>query len=199
MQDMQQGSKRPLIAVIALPIILSSSLNDLRMAYFKAGWYLIYTKPRQERKVTNQLVESNIQAYLPLTKERRQWSDRRKIIYQPMFPSYVFVYLNNLQEFYKGLGFEGTCCYVKSGKEAVSIRDTEVNYIRMLENNGENIEVSKDFFKVGQQLIIQQGPLSGLPCEVVQYKGKRRIIVRVVMLQRSIVADLPSSAFVQCV
>ena len=167
------------------------------MSNFRTGWYLIYTKPHQERKVANQLSEMNIQSYLPLKLERRKWSDRIKIIHSPIFPSYVFVQLKSVQEFFDGLSAEGSCCYVKFGNEAARMREDEIEAIRMIETNGENIEIADNSFQIGQHLVIQHGPLNGFPCEVIQYKGRKRILVRVAILQRSIMADLPYTAFSQ--
>jgi transcriptional antiterminator RfaH len=164
------------------------------MTNFKIGWHLIYTRPHQERKVATQLQEKDIQAYLPLTNEKRIWSDRIKIIHSPIFPSYVFVFLNNLQEYYNGIGTEGSCYFVKFDNQMARVSDSDISNIRMMEKSGENVEVTDNIFQTGQKLIIRRGLLSGLSCEVVQHKGKKRILVRVDMLQRHLVADLPFSA-----
>jgi hypothetical protein len=65
-----------------------------------------------------------------------------------------------------------------------------------MEKEGENIEVTDDGLQVGRQLVIGNGPLRGLSCEVVQHKGKNRILVRVSILKRSLLADIPFSAFI---
>ncbi|MGZ4023417.1 MAG: transcription termination/antitermination NusG family protein, partial [Flavisolibacter sp.] len=54
-------------------------------------WYAIYTRPRWEKKVAGLLVQKQIENYCPLNRVRRQWSDRVKIIEEPLFKSYVFV------------------------------------------------------------------------------------------------------------
>jgi transcriptional antiterminator RfaH len=169
------------------------------MSNFNEGWYLIYTRPQQERKVANRLLRTGIQTYLPLTRQQRKRSDRIKILHAVLFPSYLFVYLKNIQEYFEGINADGACYYVKSGSQAAKIHGDVINYIRMLENSGENLEVTDMVFKTGQQLVIQQGPLSGLSCEVIQYKGKERILVRVAILQRNILADLQYTSFVKCV
>lgn len=55
------------------------------------NWYAVYTKPRWEKKVAAILEEKGIENYCPLNKVVKQWSDRKKVILEPIFKSYVFV------------------------------------------------------------------------------------------------------------
>jgi transcription antitermination factor NusG len=55
------------------------------------AWYAVYTKSRTEKKVALRLQEAGIQAYCPVNKREKQWSDRRKVTEEPLFRSYVFV------------------------------------------------------------------------------------------------------------
>ena len=61
-------------------------------------WYVLHTKPRNEKKITTLLQNKGIHVYCPLREEIRQWSDRRKKVAEPVFKSYVFVYLNDYKE-----------------------------------------------------------------------------------------------------
>ena len=54
-------------------------------------WLAIYSRPRWEKKVNQLLVEKGFESYCPLNKVRRKWSDRMKIVEEPLFKSYVFV------------------------------------------------------------------------------------------------------------
>src|SRR5882757_2590237 len=55
------------------------------------NWYAVYTKPRWEKKVHSLLMASGIQSYCPMTKTKKQWSDRIMVVDEPLFKSYVFV------------------------------------------------------------------------------------------------------------
>lgn len=57
----------------------------------KKRWHAIYTKPRWEKKVFQLLLENGVEAYCPLNKVKRKWSDRIKLVEEPLFKSYVFV------------------------------------------------------------------------------------------------------------
>ena len=54
-------------------------------------WHVIYTKSKWEKKVEGLLLKANIESWCPVQKKERQWSDRKKIIEEPLFRSYVFV------------------------------------------------------------------------------------------------------------
>ena len=54
-------------------------------------WFVVYTIPRWEKKVALLLQQKGIEHYCPLNKVTRQWSDRRKIVVEPLFKGYVFV------------------------------------------------------------------------------------------------------------
>ena len=53
-------------------------------------WIAVYTKSRHEKVVIQELENKNIEAYCPIFKERRQWSDRKRWVEFPLFRSYVF-------------------------------------------------------------------------------------------------------------
>jgi transcription antitermination factor NusG len=55
------------------------------------AWFAVYTKSRMEKKVALRLQEAGIEAYCPVSKKRKQWSDRKKWVEEPLFRSYVFV------------------------------------------------------------------------------------------------------------
>ena len=56
-------------------------------------WFVLYTKPRNELKVTERLTAIGIDAYAPTKIEVRQWSDRKKKVTIPLLPSMVLVKL----------------------------------------------------------------------------------------------------------
>ena len=58
-------------------------------------WLAVYTRPRWEKKVNQLLSEKGVESYCPLNKVRRRWSDRMKIVEEPLFKSYVFVKVND--------------------------------------------------------------------------------------------------------
>jgi len=164
------------------------------MNNFIEGWYLAYTKPKHEKKVFEKLMEKQINSYLPTVKKVRKWSDRKKIIEEPLFPSYVFIYLKDASHYFTSLEQEGVLFYVRFGKKIARVNDDIVNNIKLVASHGYQLETSTDRLYEGQRIIIQDGPLTGLSCEMVRYKGKEKILVRVNLLNQNILADIPAQS-----
>ncbi|PZR05603.1 MAG: antitermination protein NusG [Flavobacterium psychrophilum] len=158
---------------------------------FSPGWYLLYTMPKQEKTVAKQLASWKIDYYLPMVKRRRKWSDRVKTIEFPLFPSYLFIYLKQLNDYYVGLDLKGVLQYVKCGKNLAKVSDDLISDLRAAIESGRIMEVIDDVLKKGDQLLIEGGPLAGLKGELIRYKNKELIIIRVTILKRSILLTLP--------
>ena len=129
-------------------------------------WYALYTKPRKEQKVAQQLEQLGFTVYLPLKTEIRQWSDRKKKVVVPLFSSYVFI---QIEESKRADVFiiDGILNYVFWLNKPALIRDDEMELMRRTidqPNNevfvaalqqGEMVELQQGFFK-GQQARIEQ-------------------------------------------
>ncbi|WP_212003971.1 UpxY family transcription antiterminator [Chitinophaga sp. HK235] len=166
------------------------------MTKFVPAWYLLYTKPKHERKVAEQLDRKNISLYLPMMKVARKWHDRTKIIDMPMFPSYIFVKLHNLEDYFYALHCDGTVRYVTDCKSSARVREEVIENLRLVVDRGIDIEVYPDNFNAGQRCMINEGIFGGIECEVVEYKNEQKVIVRIDLLHRSVLATLPCMSLV---
>jgi len=162
------------------------------MNKFHAGWYLFYTRPRHEKKVLSGLAKMEINSFLPTKKSIRNWHDRKKIIDEPLFPSYVFIYFQSTRDYFTGLGIEGVLYCVRSGKELARVNESVINNIRLVTEQDSEVEVSSERFRPGQRMVIREGALTGLFGEMVQCNGHQKILIRVQLLQRSLLVTLPS-------
>jgi transcription antitermination factor NusG len=91
---------------------------------------------------------------------------------------------------------EGSLYYVKTGKEIARVNETVVNNIKLATSQTKDIEVSDSFIQPGRQLVINKGVLTGLTCEVVRVDSKKKLLVRVDLLQRNILLSLSEENFV---
>jgi transcription antitermination factor NusG len=123
-------------------------------------WYAIYTKPRWEKKVHALLVEKGIECYCPLNKVHRKWSDRIKIVEEPLFKSYVFVRVNEEEKTPVRM-MSGVVNFVYwQGKPAV-IKDKEILVIRKFLNEYEDVEVRQPDVAADDMVVVNQGVLMG--------------------------------------
>ncbi|GIZ07420.1 UpxY family transcription antiterminator [Flavobacterium sp. UMI-01] len=119
------------------------------------NWYVVYTKPKWEKKVSEQLMKLQLECYCPLVIKERQWSDRKKKIEVPLFNSYVFVRLNEEE---RNLVFQssGVVRYLFwLGKPAI-VRDEEINTIKKWLEKSDAIEVMP--YQVGDKIKLKSGP-----------------------------------------
>jgi transcription antitermination factor NusG len=134
-------------------------------------WLAIYSRPRWEKKVNQLLVEKGFECYCPLNKVRRKWSDRVKLVEEPLFKSYVFVKVEDADRTAIRMT-PGVINFVYwEGKPAV-IKEKEINIIRRFLNEYENVEVLPMEFKIHQRVKITTGPLMDREGEVLDLRKK---------------------------
>ncbi len=145
----------------------------------KSLWYAVYTKPRWEKKVAALLSEKGIENYCPLNKVVKQWSDRKKVILEPVFKSYVFVKIDDDKK-WDLKKINGIINFVYwLGKPAV-IKEDEINTIRKFLNEFSDVQVLEDGggLKVNSKVRIKQGVMMnyhGLLIELTGNRAKVRI------------------------
>jgi len=134
-------------------------------------WHAVYTKPCWEKKVARLLELKKIEHYCPLQKVYRQWSDRKKVIHDPLFKSYVFVHVS-AKDHVPVLETDGVLGFVTfQGKPAV-VRDEEILIIRQFLREYKNITVNKLDLHVNDAVRITGGPLMMKEGTVVEVKSK---------------------------
>jgi transcription antitermination factor NusG len=138
-------------------------------------WLAVYSRPRWEKKVNQLLTEKGYESYCPLNKVRRKWSDRVKVVEEPLFKSYVFVKVNEADRTTVRMT-PGVINFVYwEGKPAV-IKEREINAIKRFLDEYENVELKPMDLKVHQRVKITKGPLMDQEGEVV---GLQRKMVKV--------------------
>ena len=141
----------------------------------KKNWYAVYTKPRWEKKVAAMLLEKGIENYCPINKVIRQWSDRKKVVMEPVFKGYVFVKLEENKK-WQVKDVSGILNFVYwLGKPAV-IRDEEIDTIRKFLNEFEDVQVEPKGVVVNSEVRIRQGVLMNYHGIVVEVLGNRAVV-----------------------
>ena len=135
-------------------------------------WYAIYTRPRWEKKVDKLLNEKGMESYCPLQKIQRQWSDRKKIVEEPLFKSYVFVRISDEEQTALRM-VNGVVNFVYwMGKPAI-VKDKEIQIIRQFMNEYDNVEVTQMPIEAGSKVEVQSGVLMGKSGTVKQVLHKK--------------------------
>jgi len=155
-------------------------------------WFAIQTRGRHEKKVAAQLMEKRIETFLPTVKELHRWSDRKKIVEIPLFPSYTFVRISaTSDERLAVLQTEGVVKIVSAGMELIPIDPREIEDIRTLIGSGVQL-MMYPFLKVGQRIRVRGGCLNGLEGILVARPREYTLVVSIDAIQRSIAVNIDS-------
>jgi transcriptional antiterminator RfaH len=125
-----------------------------------AKWYAFYTTPRAEKKIADRLAKAGVEYYLPLLKTLKQWSDRKKMVIEPLFKSYIFIHIPE-QEIRNILPVDGIIKVINFGGIPQAIPEEQLNYLKLLLENPESIEIHNTI-RVGDKVKVTQGPLTGV-------------------------------------
>lgn len=140
------------------------------------NWYVVYTKPKWEKKVAEQLVKIGIECYCPLITQVRQWSDRKKKIEVPLFNSYVFVQLEESQR-NTVFSASGVVRYLFWLGKAAIVRDEEISVIKKWLNNVDGADVLVESIKIGDAVKLESGPFSNQKAVVQEINNTHYILV----------------------
>jgi len=134
-------------------------------------WYAVYTKPRWEKKVAALLTKKNIENYCPLNKVRKQWTDRKKLVFEPLFTSYVFVKVS-IKEHGQLLKTDGVYNIVYWLGKAAVIREDEIEVIKQFLSEHEYVLLERTKVNLNDTVRIINGPLMLREGSIIEIKNK---------------------------
>ena len=140
-------------------------------------WYVVYTKPRWEKKVAALLTEKGVENYCPLNRVTKNWSDRKKIVLEPLFKGYVFL-TADITDKWDVKATNGILNFVHwLGKPAV-VKEKEINIIKKFLQEFDDIIVSNSNPLPNDVVEVKQGLLmnfKGIVLEVTGNSAKVKI------------------------
>ena len=93
------------------------------------NWYVLYTKPRHEKKVAERLTVAGYTVYCPLQKVVRNWSDRTKVVEEPLFKGYLFIQIEDHKRD-EVFTYPGTVRYLFWLRRPAVVREEEIATIQ---------------------------------------------------------------------
>jgi transcription antitermination factor NusG len=121
-------------------------------------WYALYTRPRWEKKVAELLERKKVDVYCPLNKVRKQWADRKKVVLEPLFKSYVFVHVT-YEEHLRIKQTDGVISFVHWLNKPAVIRQEEIDTIKRFLSEYDNVKLEKMAVQLNDTVRIINGPL----------------------------------------
>jgi transcription antitermination factor NusG len=172
-----------------LELAKPGNLDDL--ASQARSWFAVRVRSNFERIALSHLRERGFEEFTPSYQAERHWSDRKKKIDQFLFPGYVFCRFNP-QNRLPVLTTPGVVDLVGCGKVPVPIPEEEIERVRKMVQSG--LLVSPwPYLELGQTVLIERGPLTGMEGILEEVKGKCRLVVSINLLKRSISAEVERS------
>jgi transcription antitermination factor NusG len=136
------------------------------------AWLVIYTKPRWEKKLADQLTAKGFTVYCPTQRVKRRWSDRTKWIDQPLFSSHIFIHIEpeRRDAVYFTPGFVR---FLFWDKRPAVVRDAEIDTLRRWLNDFDHEAISVEAYQPGTSIKVQSGPLQGREATVLEQRGTK--------------------------
>jgi transcription termination/antitermination protein NusG len=151
-------------------------------------WIALQVRGGWELRSARGLRDRGYEEFVPLYREKREWSDRIKLVDKPLFTGYVFIRFNasNRQTVVSVPGF---LRFVGVGSAPLPIDDQEIDALKIACRM--NVPCGPcSFLEIGEPVQITSGPLAGLTGKVVRHKSAHRIVISVSLLQMSAFVEI---------
>jgi transcription antitermination factor NusG len=138
----------------------------------KKSWYAVYTKPRWEKKVFALMQDQGLEAYCPLNRVRKRWSDRIKWVNEPLFKSYVFVRIDEAEQTTVRM-VSGVVNFVYWLGKPARVKDTEIDVIRKFLNDYSEVVATPVSLHKDAKITIRRGALMDKEATVVKVMNNK--------------------------
>jgi transcriptional antiterminator RfaH len=155
-------------------------------------WFPVYTNPRAEKKACQAISDKGIEAYLPLHRQLKQWSDRKKWVEEPLIKSYIFVRISEHQQT-EVLMTKGVARFIYFSGKIASMPNRQIDDLKSLMASPYEFEITEDDLQPGERVIVKGGPLKGLNGEIISYRSQKQLAIKLENLGYSIVINIAAS------
>jgi transcription antitermination factor NusG len=154
-------------------------------------WFAIRTRSRAEKATEYAMQSKGYEPYLPMCKNRRQWSDRKVEIEIPLFAGYLFCRFDPLRRL-PILTTPGVVSILGNGKVPIPIPDQEIEAIQIAVRTG--LAEPWPYLKEGDKIRVTRGSMMGIEGLLVKKKANWRIVVSLALLQRSVAVEIDADS-----
>jgi len=192
MQETQlQQALTPPSAVTSAAAATQPPLKELKKP--EKAWYAVYTNSRAEKRVSDRIAELGIEAFLPLQKTLRQWSDRKKLIEKPLISSYVFVKIIP-REYLIVRKIDGVVKFIMIQGKPIPIPEVQITNLRILCGSDAEVELSTNVYEKGDLVEVTVGSLTGLRGELIRVGRKHKVVIRIIQPGMNLTVDIKTNA-----
>ena len=139
------------------------------------SWYVLYTKPRNEKKVAERLSAAGYNVYCPLHKVRRQWSDRMKVVEEPLFKGYLFIQVQDKRRD-EVFNYPGAVRYLFWLRRPAIVRESEICTIQKWLGQYDHSDIDISKILPGDYVRITTGPFTGEQAILLDKTNKKAVV-----------------------
>lgn len=162
----------------------------MRMLHDQKHWYAIRTRHRSEKWVVEQLEEKGVEAWIPLKWSVKKYPGRIRKTQIPLIYGYAFVHI--AQEHYvKVLEAEGVFGFVRFENEIPTVPSGQIELLKFITGENMDVEMTDTPMEKGDKVELIGGELTGLSGELVEFKGKNRVLMRMENVGLSFFIEVP--------
>lgn len=163
---------------------VSPPLVDGQEKWKAVRWFALYTRSRHEKIVNDELRKKRIETFLPLRKVTRHWSDRKKIIDEPLLPGYLFVHAP-FEERWNILNTVGVVSFVGKKSDPPEVPHAELDALRLFTEQEIQIDPFP-YLKQGDRVYVRSGPFKGVEGFIVRKDRHCRLVISLDLLMQSV-------------
>ncbi len=156
-------------------------------------WFVLQTKPRNEKIVYKQIEQKGIDVFLPLVEKIKIWSDRKKKIHVPLFSGYVFLNANEEERLRAISNTLGAIRYIFYEKRPATVSNREIELIKQTLVEPEKVSIEQKRIKKGDMIIITHGIFKGMKGYVNEFRGNYKLTANLEELSYSFSVILNSN------
>ncbi len=171
------------------PLPEKSDLDSL----FSPKWFALYTRSRFEKKMLSELTDRGIEVFLPMREVLSRWKDRKKRIWIPLFPGYIFVnHVDTPENRFRILNIAGAVRFVGFEGHANPIPEEQILSVRRFLEASIAID-PYPYVQVGAHVEVIAGPLKGIRGILVEKRGKFRFVIQVDLIRQAVSVEIDAA------
>lgn len=169
---------------------IEENLNRKGLHAEEKRWFAVYTRYKREKIVTQRLQEKGIEAYVPLQEFTRYYTRKIKKVQLPLISCYIFVKISKA-EYVQVLETPDIVHFVRFEKKLVAIPENEISILRQIVGEDQEITVSQETIRIGQDAEIIGGRLTGLRGKIVEEHSEKNFVVELNTLSYNLHIQVP--------
>jgi transcriptional antiterminator RfaH len=152
-------------------------------------WWVLHTRPRQEKAVARDLHALNVNYFLPLVNQMRYYGRRKTAVELPLFPGYVF--LRGSAEDAWTLDRAGRLAQIIEVYDQ-SLMDGALQSIQQVIAIGQPLD-PHPYLREGMWVEVRSGPLKGVQGVIERKKRRSRLVLQIEVLGQATSLEIDGS------